>query len=761
MRSRKPSFAPLLQAEGNFAIRAKTQKWIESYGPEVQQAEQGGAIHDYVDHLPDYISERDLYLRLALYFLKSGDIESARRYFADYFDKSDDDAKRDAPNKDEQQLMLANFLIMLHRGSEASKIIEQLKRDNKLTEDSAPYAEHLAAMNLYDGRSFEAALWSLLEFYGSENWVQGKLFGSRQPGGISNKTDNLDIWEVPEFDGSKLRMDEFDDQTALFLKVASSSKPRVEVARLAFVAAQLITKTRSSVGISRSIVRQKITNVRDRALLDALYLNDRDVDEDILQSTLRRYDRDVRNSDLQDSSPCSRAARAALELERNAAGLAFQIVPSTRQNQQEDIIERIKNELFYSQETFSSPIRRLALGDPQSIWPQDLQRVLKAGDAVVLITPTKFGTYVGLVEGEGDVRSKFIETSDEDFRLQVDALRSSLVPDPRTHELKPFDFETAARLYSELFVGVLEPGSKVKKLFIIPGQAISKLPFAALRGNCGKINDTLWLADCYQINILPAAVLYGASAAACCTDSKIDFLGVAAPILNQQLSDCDKRPAKPGDGLADVARIRDMCSVDRGSDAVVKLGKAAVDSKRKMLFGEQATETQIKELNSRGVLGNVRYIAFATHGLTAKETKQLSAVAEPSLVLTPPHIASEIDDGLLLSSEIVTLKLSADVVYLISCNSAAPDHDDTEAFTGLAMSFMAAGAKTLVVAYFPVDLDATSLLMAKLSQHLVDEHSTVSGALQSAMRDIRSESNGVDPYSHPRFWAGFTVISLQ
>ena len=252
------------------------------------------------------------------------------------------------------------------------------------------------------------------------------------------------------------------------------------------------------------------------------------------------------------------------------------------------------------------------------------------------------------------------------------------------------------------------------------------------------------------------------SGPSCCNNSDIGFLGVSAPSLSYA-PNCDKHDiTQPGDSLADTEALRDKCAVDRGADIVVKLSKAiGEEAKRKTLFGSEATEARIKALNETGALGQVRYIAFATHGLTARETKHFSSVAEPSLVLTPPQKASETDDGLLLSSEIVTLKLSADIVYLIACNSAASDHDELEAFTGLAMSFMAAGAKVLVVAYYPVDLDATALLMAKLAQHLVDDHAIVSQALQSAMRELRSESNGVEPYSHPRFWAGFTVISLH
>jgi CHAT domain-containing protein len=76
-------------------------------------------------------------------------------------------------------------------------------------------------------------------------------------------------------------------------------------------------------------------------------------------------------------------------------------------------------------------------------------------------------------------------------------------------------------------------------------------------------------------------------------------------------------------------------------------------------------------------LSNYRVITFATHGLVAGDLTN----AEPALVLTPPETGTELDDGLLTSSEVAQLKLNADLVILSACNTAAGD--GTEGAEGL------------------------------------------------------------------------------
>src|SRR5262249_35089195 len=122
----------------------------------------------------------------------------------------------------------------------------------------------------------------------------------------------------------------------------------------------------------------------------------------------------------------------------------------------------------------------------------------------------------------------------------------------------------------------------------------------------------------------------------------------------------------------------------------------------------QATETQVRALNTAGRLGQARVLAFATHGLLAGE---VTGVTQPALVLTPPVTPSAEDDGLLSLEDILELKLPyTDWVVLSACHTAAGDGSG-EGLSGLARAFFFAGARAVLVSHWSVEDRATQALM--------------------------------------------------
>ena len=105
----------------------------------------------------------------------------------------------------------------------------------------------------------------------------------------------------------------------------------------------------------------------------------------------------------------------------------------------------------------------------------------------------------------------------------------------------------------------------------------------------------------------------------------------------------------------------------------------------------------MKALSEQGALANYRVLHFATHGALSGE---ISGGAEPGLILNPPQTPTERDDGYLSASEIAGLKLDADWVILSACNTAAGNAENAEALSGLARSFLYAGARTLLVSHW-------------------------------------------------------------
>ncbi len=126
---------------------------------------------------------------------------------------------------------------------------------------------------------------------------------------------------------------------------------------------------------------------------------------------------------------------------------------------------------------------------------------------------------------------------------------------------------------------------------------------------------------------------------------------------------------------------------------------------------------------------------------------------EPALVLTPPPVATEADDGLLTASEIGTLKLDADWVVLSACNTAAGDKVGADALSGLARAFFFAGARALLVSHWSVYSQAAVQLTTRTFANLA-----VNPRLGRAEAFRRAMLSVIDEGMPPSYWAPFVVV---
>ena len=171
-----------------------------------------------------------------------------------------------------------------------------------------------------------------------------------------------------------------------------------------------------------------------------------------------------------------------------------------------------------------------------------------------------------------------------------------------------------------------------------------------------------------------------------------------------------------------------------------------------LYIGAEATEQSVKSAD----LSQAAIISFATHGLV---TGDISGLAEPALALTPPEVASELDDGLLTASEASTLDLNADWVILSACNTAAGDGTPgAEGLSGLARAFLFAGARPILVSHWPVRDAVAATLTADTLKQLNDTPGLGrSQALRLGIRDMIADTS--DPtLAHPSAWAPFVIV---
>jgi CHAT domain-containing protein len=119
------------------------------------------------------------------------------------------------------------------------------------------------------------------------------------------------------------------------------------------------------------------------------------------------------------------------------------------------------------------------------------------------------------------------------------------------------------------------------------------------------------------------------------------------------------------------------------------------------------------------------------------------------VLLSDPSVG---EDGFLQISEIVQLRLHADLVILSACDTAVGPVQGEEGIAALSRAFLLAGAKAVVSTLWSIDDTYSLVLMKHFYAHLT-AHEPAAYALAEAKRDtLREFGRTAVPY----YWAGFT-----
>ncbi len=152
------------------------------------------------------------------------------------------------------------------------------------------------------------------------------------------------------------------------------------------------------------------------------------------------------------------------------------------------------------------------------------------------------------------------------------------------------------------------------------------------------------------------------------------------------------------------------------------------------------------EANKAAVLARLpgaKIVHLATHGLFDDFQGLQSAVA-----LAPTNS----DNGLLTASEILKLKLNADLVVLSACNTAR-GRITGDGVIGLSRSLFIAGTPSVIVSLWSVPDAPTASLMSEFYTNLYQKKLNKVQALRMAMLEVMEKNR-----DNPRAWAAFTLI---
>ncbi|MFT3953277.1 MAG: CHAT domain-containing protein [Piscinibacter sp.] len=311
------------------------------------------------------------------------------------------------------------------------------------------------------------------------------------------------------------------------------------------------------------------------------------------------------------------------------------------------------------------------------------------------------------------------------------------------------------------------PGAK--HVIFATGAALSGLPLGLLRwpSDAGDLDESSpRLLDRVAMSVVPSvSSLIDSRTQPVPSQATYPFLGIAhpdlgdsiPPVSDDTLDQLFYRMGADGDlrtlpELPQTARMVRSIAASLGAQPDVSLR-----------LGTRASRKEVLELNASGELRRYRIVCFATHGLTAQELRT-HGIEEPALLLASPGWVSALDSGngeairasLLTMQDAMSLRLDADLVMLTACNTAASDGEQhADALTGLAASFIQAGARSVLVSYWAADAEATEVFV----EHLFSPANRVlprAEAIRRAMLTTRDEAGG--RFSKPAFWCAFVLV---
>ncbi|XP_073242786.1 tetratricopeptide repeat protein 28-like [Porites lutea] len=290
----------------------------------------------------------------------------------------------------------------------------------------------------------------------------------------------------------------------------------------------------------------------------------------------------------------------------------------------------------------------------------------------------------------------------------------------RVAALRPFELDeddqeqepspTLELLY-KIFITPVADLLDEPEILIVPDRSLYKIPFAALKDENGK-----YLSETFRIRIVPSL-----------TTLKL--------IQERPATQCNDRSVLIV-GDPDVSYVSEFSQL---SFARKEAKMIAEWLGVQPLLGCQATKQAVLES-----MHSASLIHFAAHG-DAERGEIVLAPVQP--VNRPLHK----DDYVLTTADVSEVKLTAKLVVLSCCHSAL-GHIRAEGVVGIARAFLGSGARSVLVALWAIEDEATEQFMGRFYEHLVRGESATE-SLHQAMKWMRE--NG---FPEVRKWAPFMLI---
>jgi hypothetical protein len=263
------------------------------------------------------------------------------------------------------------------------------------------------------------------------------------------------------------------------------------------------------------------------------------------------------------------------------------------------------------------------------------------------------------------------------------------------------------RILEELYLQVLAPvrhlipeaghlaaSGRVPRLRVIPHGLLCRIPFQALH------DGRQYLVEHYRITVAPSLAASRMAAAQRLPPSRAVIVGVGDDTVSQIEHEARAVAAALGD-----------CT---------------------LLLGQDATVERV-----RGAVQRASLVHFACHAVFRAENPAFSSL--------------RLADRWVRAADLADVALDGAILVLSACETARADAGDGDEAIGLARSFLAAGARCVVVSQWVADDRCTAELMTHLYQELAagDDPATALRAAQLVT---------MKNHPHPFHWAPFIAV---
>jgi CHAT domain-containing protein/Tfp pilus assembly protein PilF len=444
------------------------------------------------------------------------------------------------------------------------------------------------------------------------------------------------------------------------------------------------------------------------------------------------------------------------------------------EKQNKDVIASLEPQLKDAKQMLAVHVGQLRKEYPlfaATRYPQPMeleQAAVRDSEWTLSYDVTDSGLVIVLTRGKKVVSGLFKPVPRKEVDTLVRTFRQPLELDAEeniSQKLTTFDFATGKNLSDILLADILPDLPKGTPVIIIPDDCLGVLPFEML-----VLNDGGKILTDKKIPYVSGAEFFGDRNPISYYQS-ITALTLARTLgkhrkggdkliamVDPVFSESDSRLVQmakeeknkilaslPKDLLMSIQTETKMTfpRLPLTGELGQSLKKAAPD-KTDLYEGFKAKKSTLLEKDLTGY----RSVVFATHGYFGKD---LPGIQEPVLVLTLVDQPKD-QDGFLRLSEVMGLKINADIVALTACQTGLGRHISGEGTMGMGRAFQYAGAKSVLMSLWAVSETASVKLVESFFKHCKEGKNKLE-ALKLARTEVRE--SGAD---HPFFWAPFILV---